>query len=276
MTTTAGFAAGASCVFAALLGACGTDPSTRPEGTPQAGTSGNVGSGGTASAGNAGIGASGAGTTSGGVSGTAAGGVAGASGAGGSLGGSSGAGSGLGAAGASAAGASAAGAGGGGLGGAGSGGSVGDPGTGGGLAGAGAGSAGTSGSAGAAGSGGGNAESLSFAADIWPIFAEVRDPPFVYLTGDVYEGCTTIGVCHGGQNPGANLHMPDAETAYDELLNVPSVTGLCDDTIRVVPGNPSDSCLILFYEGRLRDELAWVEEAEIELVRRWISGGALP
>jgi hypothetical protein len=70
--------------------------------------------------------------------------------------------------------------------------------------------------------------------------------------------------------------MADAGTAYDELLGVASTSRLCDDTIRVVPGQPEQSCLILFYEGRLRDELGWVETGEIDLVREWIAQGALP
>src|SRR5687768_1737070 len=283
MATMTGLAnLGASCVFAALLGACSGDPRTGRDGAGEEGTGGSDGIAGTQSAGNAGTSGSGAGMTSGGVGGAAGVGGTGTGGAaavGGGAGasGASGAGGSLGGAGAEAgAGSAGVGAGGSSLGGAGAGGSFGGMGAGGGLAGASAGSDGTSGSAGAAGTGGESSEPLSFASDIWPVFAEIRDPPFVYPTGDVYEGCTTIGVCHGGQNPGANLHMPDAETAYNELLNIPSLSVLCGETIRVVPGNPAESCLILFYEGRLRDELDWVEEAEIELVRRWISDGALP
>jgi hypothetical protein len=70
--------------------------------------------------------------------------------------------------------------------------------------------------------------------------------------------------------------MLDAETTYGMLIDVPSVSRLCAETIRVVPGNPDQSCLILFYEGRLRDELDWVDTAEIDLMRAWITQGALP
>jgi hypothetical protein len=141
----------------------------------------------------------------------------------------------------------------------------------GGSAGAGAGSAGAANSAGAAG-----AEALSFARDIWPMFDKVRDPVFVYRGMGSYEGCTATGVCHGGEDPGAELYMPDASTAYDDLLNVPALSNLCGDTLRVIPGNPDESCLILFYVGRLKDDLQWVDEAEVDLVRRWIAEGAEP
>jgi hypothetical protein len=119
-------------------------------------------------------------------------------------------------------------------------------------------------------------EALSFEADIWPVFEAIRDPVFVYYGGSTYQSCTTTGVCHGGDDPGAGLSMADADTAYDQLLGVPSTSSLCGDTVRVIPGEPEQSCLVLFYEGRLRDELEWVDTAEIDLVREWIAGGALP
>ena len=70
--------------------------------------------------------------------------------------------------------------------------------------------------------------------------------------------------------------MTNAEMAYGMLLGVASTTELCNGTTRVIAGNPAESCLILFYEGRLRDELDWVDDGEIDLVRRWIAEGALP
>lgn len=155
-------------------------------------------------------------------------------------------------------------------GGSGSGGSAGIAGT------AGAPSLGGTGSSGTSGSSGSSSKALSFEADIWPMFEEIRDPIFVYYDGSTYESCTTSGVCHGGSNPGAGLSMVDADTAYEELLDVPSRSNLCADAIRVVVGQPEQSCLIQFYETRLRDELEWVDTSEIDLVRRWIAEGAQP
>lgn len=117
---------------------------------------------------------------------------------------------------------------------------------------------------------------LSFAADIWPIYQMTREPPFVYPGGTTYGSCVVGGVCHGGERPGAGLHMPDAQTAYQMLLEVPSQSSLCQGTLRVVAEHPEESCLILFYEGRLHDELDWVDDAEIDLMRHWIAQGALP
>lgn len=120
-------------------------------------------------------------------------------------------------------------------------------------------------------------DSLSFAADIWPLWSMVRDPVFVYRGMGSYSGCTDVGVCHGGENPGAGLRMPDTQTAYAQMIDTPSVSSLCAGTERVVVGDPESSCLILFYQGRLgNDDLGWVDDAEIELMREWIRQGALP
>jgi hypothetical protein len=108
------------------------------------------------------------------------------------------------------------------------------------------------------------------------VFEMIREPPFVFPGGTTYESCVTGGVCHGGTAPGAGLSMPDPATAYGMLLDVASTTSLCDGTIRVAVGDPDQSCLVLFYEGRLRDELDWVDDAEIDLMRQWIAGGAQP
>jgi hypothetical protein len=119
-------------------------------------------------------------------------------------------------------------------------------------------------------------EPLSFARDIWPVYERIRDPVFVYPGASSYESCVVAGVCHGGESPGAGLRMPDATTAYDDLVGVDSRSSLCDGTVRVVPGDPEASCLVLFYRGRLMDELEWVDQAEIDLMSAWILDGALP
>lgn len=103
-----------------------------------------------------------------------------------------------------------------------------------------------------------------------------RDPPFVYPGLGPFASCVDGGVCHGGSPGGAGLSMTDAATAYSMLIDVPSTSSLCNDTLRVAVGSPEQSCLIRFYEGRLRDELEWVTDTEIDLMRTWITQGALP
>jgi len=260
------FGASRIAVLGALLtvGACGGDPpTTTPEGT--AGSAAQAG---------AGISQSGAGGTPGGGSGGTGSstGGAGAGGAGGTSGGSAGmatAGSG-----GMTAGSGGTTAGKGGMT-AGDGGMSGANSNTGGMAG-GPPSTGGAGAGGTSSGGGAGAQALSFEADIWPVFEQIRDPVFVYYGGQRFESCVTSGVCHGGDDPGSGLSMTSSEVAYEMLLDIPSTSTLCNGTVRVVAGNPEESCLILFYEGRLRDELEWVDTAEIDLVREWIRQGALP
>jgi hypothetical protein len=131
------------------------------------------------------------------------------------------------------------------------------------------------GTGGAAGTG---TAALSFATDIWPVINQVRDPVFDYRGIMDYTGCTSaMSPCHSATNPGGRLDMRDVNTAYNALVNVASATTLCiqgGGTTRVIPGDPDRSCLILFYQGRLKDDLQWVPQSEIELVRRWIAEGA--
>ena len=127
---------------------------------------------------------------------------------------------------------------------------------------------------------GAGAAALSFAADIWPVFSEVRNPPFDYRGMGTYTGCTTAtSPCHSATNPGAGLTCATSTRPTRALVKVASATSLCaagGGTIRVVPGDPDRSCLVLFYQGRLKDDLQWVDQAEIDLVRRWIAEGARP
>lgn len=124
--------------------------------------------------------------------------------------------------------------------------------------------------------GGAGAMALGFAADIWPVFSQVRQPPFVYRGMGSYQGCTAASPCHGSANPGARLSMIDSDAAYRALVQVASTSSLCAGALRVIPGNPDGSCLVRFYQGRLKDDLQWVPQSEIELMRRWISDGARP
>lgn len=120
-------------------------------------------------------------------------------------------------------------------------------------------------------------EVLSFARDIFPLWEVVREPAWQYRGTGSYSGCNVDGVCHGGAAPGAGLMMADAASTYAELVDVPSASTLCAGTLRVVAGAPEASCLVLFYQGRLgEDDLGWVDDAEIELMREWILQGALP
>lgn len=58
-------------------------------------------------------------------------------------------------------------------------------------------------------------------------------------------GCAQIG-CHGNGSTAGALSLDGTATAYDQLVNV--VSG-CQGLIRVVPGDPDDSYLVMKVEG---------------------------
>ncbi|MBA2321873.1 MAG: hypothetical protein H0V89_12055 [Deltaproteobacteria bacterium] len=110
---------------------------------------------------------------------------------------------------------------------------------------------------------GGDTDAPADEATFSRVWAEVIDPVCVQ--------------CHGTGSGG--LFMPDQPTAYDSLVDMPSV-GSPDD-IRVVPGSADDSYIIHKLEGAsdivgsqmpLSDS---VTDEQIQLVRDWIDAGAL-
>jgi len=127
-----------------------------------------------------------------------------------------------------------------------------------------------------AGAGGAaSSAALSFETDIWPVFSKARQPPFVYRGTGSYGSCTAAAPCHGSSPFGARLSMIDSDTAYRALIDVASNSSLCGGAVRVIPGDPDRSCLVLFYKGRLGEaDLQWVDQAEVELMRQWIAQGA--
>lgn len=127
-------------------------------------------------------------------------------------------------------------------------------------------SASTGSSVTSSGSGGG----LSFAGDIWPVLVMPRDPPLAAPN----DSCSGANGCHLAGAGG--LVLPDATTGYDNLIDMPSSSTLCAGTLLVVATQPDESCFVLFYEQRLRDQLGWVDQSETDLVRAWVQQGAAP
>lgn len=147
---------------------------------------------------------------------------------------------------------------------------AGTSGTSGGGTGTGAGGQGTTSSTSATGGGGAGAAALSFVSDIWPILAMPRDPP---LSG-ANDSCSGANGCHLGGAGG--LVLPSSAAAYANLIDAPSNSALCAGMLEVVAAKPDESCFVVFYEQRLRDQLGWVEQAETDLVRAWVEQGAAP
>ena len=106
---------------------------------------------------------------------------------------------------------------------------------------------------------------MSFATDVYPI---------------IEANCS----CHveGGQG---GLQMPDAATAYGNLVDVPSNNGANDDD-RVEPGDPAASFLWQKVDpdhdlepgegARMPDGAPELNPPELAIIEAWITGGAQP
>jgi hypothetical protein len=104
-------------------------------------------------------------------------------------------------------------------------------------------------------------ENPSFSLDVVPIF--------------VAGGCTA-GNCHGGGAGGLTLTSSSA-TSYANLVNVPSSSD--DSFLRVEPGNPTDSYLVMKLEGRGGRQTMPLGRAplstnQIGTIRNWITADA--
>jgi hypothetical protein len=105
------------------------------------------------------------------------------------------------------------------------------------------------------------------------------EPPAISFAEDIYpiiQGSTCLqGACHGSSPGAAGLYMlPDADAAYDDLVNVPSTTaGFVID--RVEPGDSANSYLPMFATAALVPNAA-LTPADVDLIEQWIDEGAAP
>ena len=101
----------------------------------------------------------------------------------------------------------------------------------------------------------------SFANDIQEIFTR--------------KGCATSG-CHGGTGGAGGLNL-SASSAYDALVGV---TAVAEPVVRVIPGNATDSYLVIRLEGRqtVGDRMPLggspLDNIDLTNVRNWIAQGA--
>lgn len=111
------------------------------------------------------------------------------------------------------------------------------------------------------------------------VYAKVSsDPSFVAEVAPILEACTA---CHGGTSPDA-LMVLEPSKSYAALVNAPEITGTCTDLLRVKPGDPDASALVLRMVGDtcgLRmppNDRTYFDQlpGEVALVRTWIQNGA--
>jgi len=90
----------------------------------------------------------------------------------------------------------------------------------------------------------------------------------------------TCTECHAGNVPSGNLSLDDAQTSYDNLVDVDSreVSSLK----RVSPGDPDNSYLIHKLEGTQESGAQMpkgrepLDQETIDVIRQWITDGAPP
>ncbi|HET9035331.1 MAG TPA: c-type cytochrome domain-containing protein [Myxococcaceae bacterium] len=111
------------------------------------------------------------------------------------------------------------------------------------------------------------------------VYAKISpDPSFMAEVAPILAGCTG---CHGAVAPDGSLSL-EASMSYRSLVNVAEVTGTCTSLLRVKPGDPDHSALLLRIVGEscgLRmppTDRTYFDNLpqEVALVRGWIQNGA--
>lgn len=112
-----------------------------------------------------------------------------------------------------------------------------------------------------------------------PVSTDPPAPTLTSIQNSIFNSSCAISGCHLGANSPRGLDMSPGES-WSNLVNVQS-SGL-PTTIRVVPGDPDNSYLIMKMEGapgivglqmpQGRDPLS---DSQIEAIREWIAAGAL-
>jgi mono/diheme cytochrome c family protein len=86
--------------------------------------------------------------------------------------------------------------------------------------------------------------------------------------------------CHNNSRASGGLNLADAQTSYDNLVDVAAQQAR--DLMRVEPGNPDDSYLIHKLEGTQRSGQQMplgdpaLSQDTIDVIREWIDRGAEP
>ena len=101
---------------------------------------------------------------------------------------------------------------------------------------------------------------------------------------EVFTPSCSQSACHGA-SAGGDLDLTSAATSYSELVNVGAfqTNAAARGKILVIPGDPDNSFLIQKLDGTLESDegevmpraTSGLSRAKIDLVRQWISDGAL-
>lgn len=114
------------------------------------------------------------------------------------------------------------------------------------------------------GTGGGPSTQVTLSRDVQPIFT----------ANCVFEGC------HGGSAPILDQDLSSAQRSFASIVNVPSME--VDGLMRVKPGDSANSYLFQKISQdnpqvptRMPQGRPNLSDGDINLIRRWIDGGAV-
>lgn len=101
---------------------------------------------------------------------------------------------------------------------------------------------------------------------------------FDEIQTSIFNTSCALSGCHAGSNPQQGMDL-SAGRSYDAIVNAPSRER--PDLMRVEPGNPGESYLLMKIEGaqgivgaRMPLGRSPLSDAQISLVRGWIAEGA--
>jgi hypothetical protein len=103
------------------------------------------------------------------------------------------------------------------------------------------------------------------------------EPTLSSIQAEIFTPSCALGSCHGGATPERGLNLT-AGRARESLVNQPSPTH--SELLRVKPGAPEESLLVLVLEGRAPPETdpmpvgGRLDADSIAAIREWISLGA--
>lgn len=119
---------------------------------------------------------------------------------------------------------------------------------------------------------------LSACEHVGPLDPGALEPTLASIQTNIFSTSCALSNCHVGQSPTGDLNL-SAGAARDNLVNVPS--GGVPSLLRVEPGNPDESYLVLKLEGdprivgsRMPFNMPPLSSEEIGIIREWIQNGA--
>lgn len=111
-----------------------------------------------------------------------------------------------------------------------------------------------------------------------PLEENNQEPTLRNIQTNIFNTSCAVSGCHRGPSAPLGLDL-SADNAHDNLVNVPSEE--VPDLLRVAPGAPDESYLVMKIEGapgiigaRMPRGRPPLSDEQIQLIREWIAEGA--